>query len=151
MNWYKTAQLEQELYNKYLELAKEFIKENEKYMHHKLLTDANWAAGACGMISVEFIDFLAKKSIGGKTLSCSGLKPELPQDAAKQWQNFRGEGQEYLWHCVVETEDAIIDLTGGQYGKIFSGIQVKAKEEYLQNWDSSEPFDYDKYMTTGEY
>jgi hypothetical protein len=139
MNWYKIAQLTQELQNTYATLIQEFINENKNIMYDKVITDQQWAVGACGTVSRDLVKFFIRKGIEAKVLGCTGFIPELPEDAHTDWLSFKGEGQKYLWHAVVETDNAIIDLTGGQYGKVFSGVQIKPKEEYLQNWESNKP------------
>ena len=139
MNWFKKAQLSQEITDKYMSMIKEFINENKNHMYDKVITDPQWAKGACGSVSRDLVEFFIRNNINAQVLGCTGLKSEMPEDAHEDWQKFRGEDQKYLWHAVLETDDAIIDLTGGQYGKVFSGIQIKPKDEYLQNWDSNKP------------
>ena len=139
MNWYKIAELSQEIQNKYMGLIKLFINKNKNLMYDKVITDQQWALGACGTVSRDLVKFLIRQNITAHVLGCTGFVPDLPEDAHPDWQQYSGEDQKYLWHAVVETDDAIIDLTGGQYGKIFSGIQIKPKEEYLKNWQSNKP------------
>ncbi len=121
-------------------LIQEFINENKNIMYDKVLTDQKWATGVCATVSRDLVKFFIRKGIESTVLGCTGFVPELPDDASPDWLVFKGEDQIYLWHAVVETEDAIIDLTGGQYGKAFSGIQIKPKKEYLENWERNEPF-----------
>lgn len=144
MNWYKISQLAPEIVEKYRTYIKEFLSlpQVKEWGYEKVLTDQEWSHGACGGVSKDLAEFLRGKGENAIVLGCTGLIPDLPEDAHIDWKNFVGdsrENQEYLWHAVVETGDAIIDLTGGQYGKVFSGIQIKPKEEFLSNWRSHKP------------
>jgi hypothetical protein len=138
-NWYKKAQLSSEIIQKYESLISEFINESESPMYKKVLTDQSWAVGACGTVSRDLVEFFTGKGINAEVLGCTGFISDLPEDAHEQWQKFKGEDRKYLWHAVVKTEDAIIDLTGGQYGEVFSGVQIKPIEEYLKNWQENAP------------
>jgi hypothetical protein len=145
MNWYKIAQLSDEIYNKYSALITKFLSlpSSKQWGYDKAPTDKERAVGACGTVSKDLAEFLTREGSESHLLGCTGFVPDLPDDAHEEWKGFiEGDRkkQQFLWHAVVETEDAILDLTGGQYGEIFSGIQIKPKEEYLKNWESSKPW-----------
>jgi len=142
MNWYKKSQLNSEIINKYKILISEFIDRNSDYMN-KILTDKNWAKGTCSSVSRDLVNFFQEKGIKSQVIGCTGLIPELPEDAHEDWLKFKGEKQKYLWHAVVKTEDSIIDLTGGQYGEIFSGVQINPINEYLNQWNNTKIHDKD--------
>ena len=144
MSWYKLSQLAQEVIDKYNTLIKEFLSlpQTKEWGYEQMLTDQNKAVGACGSVSKDLSDFFRQKRIAAHVVGCTGFIPNLPEDAHPEWRNFVSddyENQKYLWHAVVETDDAVIDLTGGQYGKVFSGVQIKPKQEYLNDWRKHAP------------
>jgi SPP1 gp7 family putative phage head morphogenesis protein len=129
-----------ELTKKYLPILSKFLDETYiSYEPSDVLTKCDVSKGKCDTVAGELASYLQYKGIKARVIGATGLKPPLPEDAHPDWKAFLGgdrNNQKYLWHAVVQTEDAIIDLTGSQYGAKFAGIRVLKSSAFKKEWRS---------------
>lgn len=84
-----------------------------------------------------------------RVIGATGFKNQLPDDAHGEWRGFIGgdpSNYQYLWHAVVQTQDAIIDIAGGQYGAKYGGVRILTPAQFEAEWKSfkTHPEDYTK-------
>jgi hypothetical protein len=107
----------EDLRSKYLPLVQKFIDLNPEII--PMLEDKKSSAGKCYSVSGRLVAFLNQNNIPAQIISSRGFK-EILEDAEENIMDFIHPDQKnkvYLCHAAVKTQDAIIDLTGSQFGK----------------------------------
>jgi len=144
MSWYRRATSESMEF-RYGPLIDSFIEINISDIK-RMLSDSEWSKGECDSVARDLADYLSEFGVSADVISCTGLKPPLPDDAHPDWRGFASslEMQKYLWHAVVRVPEGIIDLTGSQYGSSFGGVRYLTFDELKKEWNSfkTHPADY---------
>ena len=115
----------------------DYVNENEEVK--SMLEDGNLSKGRCDSVAKDLAKHLNEKGIKAKVIGAEGFKGDLPKDAHPEWIKFLEKDpkdKKFLWHSVVMTDDAIIDLTGSQYGKQYAGVRILTHEQFAKEWDS---------------
>lgn len=122
------------LADKYAPMLKQFIAQ-----HDLAVKSRDATKGQCESIARDLLTFLRANKVGARLLGATGMKRDLPKDAHPEWRAFIGDdptNKRFLWHVVVQTADAIIDLSGAQYGKAFAGVRVMRPGQFAKEWQS---------------
>ena len=90
--------------------------------------------GRCDGVATRFCEFLAERGVPCEVWEGTGLIPPLGKDAHKEWQEFAGDQQKYLFHVVTRVGNQVVDLTGAQYGAAFAKPFVKPFSTFKAQW-----------------
>jgi hypothetical protein len=134
------SQSDKVLIGKYLPILSKFLDDYKISPESSdVLTKCDVSKGRCDTVAGELASYLQNQGVKARVVGATGLNPNLPGDAHPEWKSFvKGDkiNQKFLWHAVVQTDDAIIDLTGSQYGAKFAGIRVMTPSSFKKEWTS---------------
>lgn len=88
----------------------------------------------CGIVSGDLRNFLRSKGLKANMINANGFKGKFGDDHHPQYKDQQPD-REYMYHLVVELPDAIIDLTGRQFGKQYGGARILTLDDFSQEWN----------------
>jgi tRNA nucleotidyltransferase/poly(A) polymerase/cation transport regulator ChaC/DNA topoisomerase IB len=90
--------------------------------------------GRCDGVATRLCEFLAERGVSCEVWEGTGLIPPLGKDAHKEWLEFAGDQQKFLFHVVTRVGNQVVDLTGAQYGAAFAKPFVKPFSAFKAQW-----------------
>jgi hypothetical protein len=121
------------LLDKYTPHIQEFMQENPDLVRLSDPKSAN-----CGEVATKLARFLIARNIPAEVLCGYGFTGELGEDPNPYYAECPLNAQCGFYHIVVKTNDAVIDLTGRQFGKSFRGPRVVPLEDFLKTWNKTQ-------------
>ncbi len=90
--------------------------------------------GRCDGVATRLCEFLAERGVPCEVWEGTGLIPPLGKDAHKEWLEFAGDQQKFLFHVVARVGNKVVDLTGAQYGAAFATPYIKPFSVFKAQW-----------------
>lgn len=127
--------LAESLLDKYADLIQRFLQQVGDLVN---LDDPMYAN--CGEVSARLAKFLIKHGIPAKVLCAYTYTGELGDDANPTYSACprNSDGSCGFYHMVTQVPDAIIDLTGRQFGRQYRGPRVLTLQDFMQHWKTNQ-------------
>lgn len=94
----------------------------------------------CGEVAARLAKFLVKKGRQAKVICAYTYTGDLGDDANPTYRECprNQDGCYGFYHMVTQVDDAVIDLTGRQFGKQYRGPRVLTLQDFMRHWKTSQ-------------